>query len=395
MRIAQVTPYYFPSKGWIGPITVVHEISRQLASRNHEVSIITTVPSNSLACYESLPNVSVFRYKLLKGVKTYFIAPLALLHIIKQKKYDIIHIHGYRNFFADIGTFFSFSTRRPLIMTPHGALEQNVAQRRGFLFEQMKFDRYDRFVRDYVPRAAKRIFFSSKQEKRLSKFKHKGVIVPFGVDIERFQKPKSESFRKKLFIAEDEVVILSVARISLEKNTLMLLKALNIIKQKGFNNIKLVIVGESLSAVGRSNKKDYYAQITDYIKKYNLYNDIRIIKGLFGSDLVTAYSSADIFVLISLAENFCLPILEAAAVKLPIISTKVGVAPDFIADKKNGILLKNIEITELVEAIIFLIENPIQAKKMGKKAFEKAKKRYSWKIIGNKINQHYFQISDI
>ena len=78
---------------------------------------------------------------------------------------------------------------------------------------------------------------------------------------------------------------------------------------------------------------------------------------LYGSDLIRAYNSADVFVYISLYENFGQTILEAAAAGLPIISTPVGVTKDIIVNGKTGFLMSFHNPEELSEKIMLLIQD--------------------------------------
>ena len=391
MNIAQITPYYFPTTKWLGPVSIVHEISRYLLKKEYTVSIITSFPTEPFQPYEVLPKIKIFRYHKLKGLQTYFISPLLFFHFFRRQKYDIIHIHNYRNFFSDIGAFYAKIRKTPLILTPHGTLERNGAQRRGFASSQQIFDIYDKLTFCFAAKAAQWILFSSRQEKKYSNdYRTNNMVIPFGIDVNRFRKPiMKKSFHKKMDIEDDEFILLSVGRISREKNTLLLLKALKILKKTGYENITVVLVGELVSAIGGSKKNDYLTTIREFASKYGLLNKIKFVGGVYGEDLINIYLSSNIYVCVSLAENFCIPILEAAASRLPIVSTKVGIAPDFIDNMKSGVLLKNYTPTNLANEIRYLIDNKEVAEEIGKRAYLKAKKKYSWNKVGQEIEKIY------
>jgi len=76
-------------------------------------------------------------------------------------------------------------------------------------------------------------------------------------------------------------------------------------------------------------------------------------------------SEADIFCLPSYSEAFPFSILEAMQHSLPVIATDTGSISEAIIDGEGGILLKRINTTELVEALIYFIRNPHQLIKMG------------------------------
>jgi glycosyltransferase involved in cell wall biosynthesis len=62
---------------------------------------------------------------------------------------------------------------------------------------------------------------------------------------------------------------------------------------------------------------------------------------------------------------------------LPVISTNHTSAPDLITDGVDGFIIPIRESNELVEKLLYLIENPIERLEMGNAAFMKAK-LFTW-----------------
>ena len=73
----------------------------------------------------------------------------------------------------------------------------------------------------------------------------------------------------------------------------------------------------------------------------------------------------DIFVLPSLNEGMGRVLVEAMAAGKPLIASNVGGIPDLVEDGCNGLLVPPGDSGGLADAIMRLIRNPDEAKKMG------------------------------
>lgn len=87
-------------------------------------------------------------------------------------------------------------------------------------------------------------------------------------------------------------------------------------------------------------------------------------------ELKALYHQADIFCLPTYGD--CLPMVlsEAAATKLPIISTSVAAIPEIVQAGKGGLLVKPGDVSELKTAILALIQNKADRIDMGERAFQ-------------------------
>jgi len=108
----------------------------------------------------------------------------------------------------------------------------------------------------------------------------------------------------------------------------------------------------------------------------------------------TIYHRADCLIGTSECEGFQNSLLEAAACGLPVISTNVGVAPEFITHGKNGFLVDNYYdkdedfINEVVSKfkkyIFYLSRNRDVSEEMGKRNRDIMEKKWRWKYMAEK-----------
>lgn len=82
-------------------------------------------------------------------------------------------------------------------------------------------------------------------------------------------------------------------------------------------------------------------------------------------------------------EGFGLVYLEANYFNCPVIGTASGGISEAIINEKTGLLVKQNDIDDLVEKILFLYKNEDVRKKMGVFSYERIIKEFNWEIIIN------------
>lgn len=99
--------------------------------------------------------------------------------------------------------------------------------------------------------------------------------------------------------------------------------------------------------------------------------------GALGQDQVRAmYTTADIFILPSFAEGVPVVLMEAMAMEIPVISTRITGIPELIDSGKDGILVTPGNPEELFKKIKFLMEESLLRSRLGKQAREKVMADY-------------------
>jgi len=103
-------------------------------------------------------------------------------------------------------------------------------------------------------------------------------------------------------------------------------------------------------------------------------------------------SMADFGVVTSTRETFGHAIIEPLAAKKPVISTPVGVAPE-IAKHNVGLIVRKEDPEALSSAILYLIENPKEARAMGLNGRQLVQEMFSVETIASALRGVYDSIA--
>lgn len=178
---------------------------------------------------------------------------------------------------------------------------------------------------------------------------HKYEILPLGVDPDLFQP-------RPCRVHPEPFEILCVGRLVPVKGQLVLLNAVHSLLQAG-RQIRLRYIGDGPDRSALENA------ITQ-----NALHEHVVLEGIVTQDRIRDfYQQADIFVLASFAEGVPVVLMEAMAMEIPCISTRITGIPELIVEG-TGLLVKPSDEVELAAAIAQLMEDAVLREQMGKAA---------------------------
>jgi glycosyltransferase involved in cell wall biosynthesis len=211
------------------------------------------------------------------------------------------------------------------------------------------------------------------------------VVIPLGVDLNIF-KPVTEAqkkmIREELGIPQDKVIIGSFQKDGVGweeglepkwvKGPDIFVKVIDNIRLD--HDIFVLLTGPARGYVKRELDK-----IGVPYKHFFLKNYLKIPK---------YYNALDLYIVASRAEGGPKAILEAMATGVPLVSTKVGMAPDIIKEGYNGLLAEIEDVTKLSEKAVRIIENKNLSNQLVNNALNTVKD-YSWENI---VREYYERI---
>lgn len=171
--------------------------------------------------------------------------------------------------------------------------------------------------------------------------KHKITAIPNFTDTQRFV-PASEPAHNPIFN------ILSVGRMTEQKNILTYLKALAMARDNG--------VRFHAEWVGSQQNAVYVGQVRDLIDRYHLQDVVTLHDQT--DDIAGQYRKADAFCLPSLFEGYPNVLCEAMASGLPVICSNIQEMPRIVTEGKNGYLFDPHDPADIATAIEKLVNTP-------------------------------------
>ncbi len=179
----------------------------------------------------------------------------------------------------------------------------------------------------------------------------------------------------------DAVIAGSVGRLVEVKNQASMLHALALIRDRNpilFARLKLVLVGEG----------PLRAELEALCAKLGLEQNLWLAGNR--DDVADLLGKMDFFMLPSLGEGISNTILEAMAMRLPVIATAVGGNVELVDDGVNGLLVPVAADAALADAMMKLAENPGLRQEMGENGYQMVGSRFQWPVTVN----HYMAVYD-
>jgi len=100
----------------------------------------------------------------------------------------------------------------------------------------------------------------------------------------------------------------------------------------------------------------------------------------------------DIFAMPSIHEEFGVSAVEAQAMEVPVVATRVGGIPEVVEDGMTGVLVEPRNVEQLAQAIIRLLENPELRLEMGRKGREYVLAHYQWDENATEMEKIYVDV---
>jgi glycosyltransferase involved in cell wall biosynthesis len=323
--------------------------SRVLDSKDYDITVISSEPNeweiSDINVIECLPNQSkIYLYHLFQKL----IHAIKIHLILKKIKPDIIHIHSLdyiHPFMFFIVNLISRISDNLIISTWGSDIIGNAgsnSKKRG------------KFAKKLLLRQAKEItatsYYLASETARLTSRKKSIHVIPFGIDCNLFYKVNTKPENEELWIG-------FVKHLKAKYGPDILLKALaNIVSR--FPEIRLIMIGHG----------EMENELKKLASNLGIKEKVQFNGYIQNEKLPLIMKNFDIFVMPSTenSETFGVAAIEAQAMEIPVVASKIGGIPEAMLDGTTGILVEPKNVEQLADAMIRLIENPEDRKRMGK-----------------------------
>lgn len=288
---------------------------------------------------------------------------------------------------ADIYHFFNFIVppriKGKVITTIHDMTYELYPE----TMDKRNLKRIKNDIQYSVDRSDKIITVSESSKNDIIKFlnvdESKIEIVYNGVDYEKFNESYTEDIklivRNKYNLPQN--YILYMGTLEPRKNIDSIIEAFALIKkQKDFHNIKLVIAGK---------KGWLFEDIFNLVDKLNLKDHVIFTDYVDETDKPIIYNMAKLFVFPSLYEGFGIPVLEAMASSVPVITSNMSSLPEVAGDA--AILVNPKDIEDIAKNMIKILSDDDLKNELVRKGYIQAQK-FTWEASAEKLYNIYKEI---
>lgn len=206
------------------------------------------------------------------------------------------------------------------------------------------------------------------------------VLIENAVDTEQFARRLDTAEAKaRLGILPTRQVVGAVGRLSGEKGFDLLIRATDRLLREGID-VELRIIGEG----------DQRPQLDALVSELGLEDRVHLPG--YRSDASELYQAMDAYALSSISEGLPNVLLEAMALEVPVVATRVGGVPGLVRHEENGLLVEPGSVEALAEAlgrILRVAELSDRLRRAGRATIEAS---YSFDVRMRKIRDLYDEL---
>ena len=375
MRIAQVSPWFSPHFG--GVESHVRSLSRELARRGHEVTVVTSQHDRTLSAEETVDGFRVVRVRPRFIFMQTPITP-RMRGSLRALSADVVHAHSPPPLASHYAGAVASERGIPYVVTYHCDVELPSAF--GSVVESI----YRRSLGADTLRNANQVIVTTRTYAATSRaiWRYNPSVIPNAVDHRRFRPDVDGSaVRAKLRIPPEVPIVLLVGRIVPHKGVEHFVEAARYVPDARF---LVAGGGSSLDAMKR------------LALSMGVEDRVRFLGRISDDRLPEVYAACDVFVLpsVSRLEAFGIVALEAMSTGKPVIVADIPGVREIIEDGRDGLLADPVNPRDLAEKIRRLLSDPEGRQTMGARGREKVLESFSIERVTDRIEAVYRAILD-
>lgn len=356
-----------------GTGNVAYNIAQQFNKLGHDCTICSPIGPDIKICNENIIKKIFHNRPLyyLYGI-LYFSYEVRKYIQKKSNKYDIIWLNSINPLVFPIKKI----KCRKILLTFHSTYHGFNKGLTHVLVNKIYYKIMARLERLNLNRFNNVTLFSGvsaqtcKELEEIGINKEKIIYIPNGVDTKRFKPVTNKKFlRNKFRIPENDLIILSVGRLTEQKQPLKLIEIFSIIETE-VENITLVIAGRG----------ELLSDMKNFVKLNNI-KHIKFIGYVAENDMQDLYACSNFFIISSSYEGQPLTLLEAISSGLSCIVSDI---PNLrIVDYANcGLVVDFSDVENASQKIIEYIKQ--DNSNHAKNARKYAEENLDWEIIARK-----------
>jgi len=292
-----------------------------------------------------------------------------MLEVVQKEKPDLLHCE-----WTNLAPLLGYVTNIPRVIASHNVesdiwkrLAENSRNPFTRVLANQQSKKIMRLEREWYPKVEHCTAVSSEDEKVISSYGARVSVVENGVDIERYDArnaaPQEVDRNRLIFTASFETF-------SNQDAVDFLVEAIFPLVIRQNPKVNLWIVG-----------KDPSKKIKNYARKHSQV----YVTGTVPDVRDYILKSAICVVPIRIAGGSRLKIVEALALKKPVISTTIGAEGLRVKDDENILLADTPK--DFADKLLALLNDPGKQKSLGRAGWELVRTNYDWKVLAEKQSE--------
>lgn len=314
---------------------------------------------------------SVFRDEIKNDFATYLsyayhvvVSIICIARLLRKYRADILHPHD--NLSKIIGGLAAKIAGIKVVVHCHDLLGDRRIERILLHYQRIFMNRIIA-----VSEGVRRTFILNGKALR------KVVTIYNGIDLGKYSGAKDTELKGRLGISNDKVVVGIVAMFDVCKGHLYLFGALEHLPVKERDRFVCLVIGD-----GRERPN-----LEKIVKEKGLEQQVKFLG--YRTDVPKLLGAIDILIIPSVQESFGIVALEAMAMKVPVIVTRVGGLPEIVEEGVTGLIVPPADVDALSRAILGMLYDRKRREKMGEAGRARVAEKFDIKISVRMTEQVY------
>jgi glycosyltransferase involved in cell wall biosynthesis len=392
MNVLHITLSYNSAPALGGPDLTVYKLCTELRRLGVSVDVVCT----NLATKNTVIQSKTFQREI-EGVRVFYLKTKKLFPLGKHsfglfyvpelrpfikfhiRKYDVLHIHGFRDYLTLIGAREAAAARVPFIINPRGTLPY---QGHSLIAKSV----YDIVSGKKILKEAAALIALSNREvdnyRRLGVDRSRIRVINNGIEPTDYTPNLSgEEFRRKHGINERHIV-LYLGRIHATKGIEIMVRSVARLKKEGLD-VAAVVAGPD----------EGYAKTLIRLARADDFQNLYFIPAVSGNEKKQVFASADALVYAAAFEGFGIVAFEGILSGVPTIVASNTGCGEIVARLDAGYLVKYGDVDGLAGVLRGVLEAPDKARARTRDARSRVISALSWPDIARQVLGIYHNIT--
>jgi len=290
-----------------------------------------------------------------------------LLTICRRKQVALWHAHDYKS--NALGLVLRRFQPMKLVTTVHGWVKFTRRTPLYYWIDRRCLRHYDHVI-CVSEDLYQRCLAAKVPSERCS-------VIQNAIDTTQYARSASiAEAKRRLGLKPERLLLGTVGRLSDEKNFEGLIFATHRLIGEGLD-VELILVGQG----------DQYTQLETLIAGLGRQDRIRLLG--YRADTIDLYQAMDVFVLSSLREGLPNVLLEAMAMEVPVVATRVAGVPGLVEHEANGLLIEPGDQEQLADSLKKMLADATLRRRFGAEGRRTVEKDYSFEARMAKVRAIY------